>query len=294
MCQYNLIFVKNTKNKKILENNKYNYFGEDFQKFSPYIKGICNCDSFVGSMSEYDSNNYLEMIEEINKTEIAKLNKIKDIMNQPDYKKLKEKYITERETLSDALQKFYEPISNYEMEQINILETKFKGKTLEKQMDLLYKDLDKKSEEIENSPEYKSAETKLNKFIEKNQLLEESTLYYLTKEDEDNDNKLEEISDDDLFDDSDNSIEYIDITEESFVIDIVIQRLKNRYQKDYNVFLEYKQLFENLLENEEYILFCRIWDEPEKLSIEKEINIKDLKIEDLASLKYNQILKISK
>jgi len=294
MCQLNLVFVKNIKNKTILKNNEYNYYGKDFKEFSPYIKGICNCGSFVGSMSEYDGNNYLEMIGEINKTEIDRLNKIKDIMNKPDYKKLKEKYITERETLSNYLEKFFEPMSNYEMEQINILETKYKGKTLEKHMELLYKDLDKKLLEIEISSEYKSAELKLNEFIEKNQLMEESTLYYLTKEEEENAKKLEEISNDDFFDDLDDSIEYIDVPEESFVIDTVIQRLENRYQNDYNVFLEYEQLFKNLLENEEYILFCCIWDEPENMSIEKEINIKDLKIEDLASLEYNQILKITK
>lgn len=127
--------------------------------------------------------------------------------------------------------------------------------------------------------------------------MDESTLYYLTKEDEENDNKSEEIIDDDLFEAMDNfvlPIESIDIPEESFVIDAVMQRLENRYQNDYNVFLEYKQLFEELLENEEYILFCCVWDEPENMSIEKEVNIKNLKIEDLASLEYNQILKICK
>ena len=294
MCQLNLIFVKNSKNKKILKNNEYNYFGDNFKNFSPYVKGFCNCGSFVGSMSEYDGNSYLEMIEDLNKTELEKLNKIKDFMNKPDYKKLKEKYITDREILSNALEKFFEPMSNYEMEQINLLETKYKGKALEKHMELLYKDLDKKLQEIENSAGYKSAEAKLNEFIEKNQLMDESTLYYLTKEDEDNDKKSEEILDDELFEDLDDDIEYIDVPEESFVIDTVIQKLQNRYKSDYNNFLEYKQLFESLLENEESILFCCIWDEPERMSIEKEVNINDIKIEDLTTLEYNKILKICK
>lgn len=297
MCQLNLVFVKNSKNKKILKNNEYDYFGADFKNFSPYIKGFCNCGSSVGSMSEYNGNSYLEMIEELNKSELEKLNDIKNFMSKPDYQKSKEKYIADRETLSNDLEKFFEPISNYEMEQTNLLETKYKGKALEKQRELLYQDLDKKLQEIENSPEYKSAEAKLNDFIEKNQLMEESTLYYLTKEDEDNDKKPTEILDDDLceaLDDLDDSIEYIDAPEESFVIDSVIQNLENRYQNDYNAFLEYKKLFENLLENEDYILFCCIWDEPEEMLIEKEVNIKDIKIEDLASLKYNQILKICK
>ena len=129
--------------------------------------------------------------------------------------------------------------------------------------------------------------------------MEESTLYYLTKEDEDKENKAIPA---DVFlaqaensNNTDNDVEYINIPEEnSLVIDNVIKKLKKTYNTDYNVFLEYKKLFEILLENEEYILFCCIWDEPENLSIEKDINIKDLKIEDLASLDYNQMLKICK
>jgi len=294
MCQLNLVFVKNSTNKKILKNNEYEYFGEDFKSFSPYVKGFCNCGSFVGSMSEYTGNSYIEMIEELNNSELERLTKIKDFMNKPDYKKQREKYIADREILSNALEKFFEPMSNYEMEQINLLETKYKGKALEKQMDLLYKDLDEKLQEIENSAGYKSTEAKLNEFVKNNELMEESTLYYLTKEDEDNDRKSEQILNDELFEYLDDDIEIIDVPEESFVIDTVIQKLESRYQNDYNVFSEYKDLFENLLENEDYILFCCIWDESEKMSIEKEVNIKDITIEDLASLEYNQILKVCK
>lgn len=294
MCQLNLVFVKNSENKKILKNNEYEYFGEDFKSFSPYVKGFCNCGSFVGSMSEYTGNSYIEMIEELNNSELERLTKIKDFMNKPDYKKQREKYIANREKLSSALEKFFEPMSSYEMEQINLLETKYKSKALEKQMDLLYKDLDEKLQEIENSAGYKSAEAKLNEFVKNNELMEESTLYYLTKEDEDNDRKSEEILDDELFEDLDDDIEIIDVPEESFVIDTVIQKLESRYQNDYNVFSEYKDLFENLLKNEDYILFCCIWDEPKKMSIKKEVTIKDITIEDLASLEYNQILKVCK
>lgn len=301
MCQFNLIFVKNSKNKKILKNNEYNYFGDDFDNFSPYVKGYCNCNSFVGSMSEYAGDTYLEMIENSNKFELEQLSKIKDFMNKPAYQDLREKYIENKETLSNAVEKFLEPLSTYEIEQINILEKKYNGKELQKHTELLYKELDEKLKKIENSSEFKSAETKLNKFIEKNKLMEESTLYYLTKEDENKDKKLEEISDDDLFEQNDyfedlgDFSEIIKIFEEdSLVIDNVIKKLENKYEDDYNVFLEYKQLFENLLENEEYILFCCIWDEPGKMSIEKEVNIKNIKIEDLASLQFNKMIKICK
>ena len=237
------------------------------------------------------------MIKDLNNTELKKLNKIKNFMNTPDYKKQKEKYLSTKEILTNALEKFFEPLSNYETKQINILKSKYKGKALEKQMELFYKDLDKKLQEITNSSEYKSAEAKLNAFIKKNQLMEESSLYYLTKEEEDNDKKSEGILDSNLFEnleDLDYSIEYIDIHEESMVIDNIIQKLENTYQNHYNDFLKYKQLFENLLENEKYILFCCIWSKPKKMSIQKEVNIKDIKMEDLASLEYNQIIKICK
>lgn len=150
-------------------------------------------------------------------------------------------------------------------------------------MENLYKDLENKIQKIENSPDFKLAQTKLNDFIEKNKLMEESTLYYLTKKDKENE----------CFDDLDNSVENITIPEEeSLVIDNVIKKLETRYEKDYNNFLEYKQLFEKLLENENYILFSCIWDEPKEMLIEKEVNIKDITIEDLASLEFNKMLKI--
>ena len=159
-----------------------------------------------------------------------------------------------------------------------------------------YDVIDKKFQEIEASDEYKDAETKFNEFIEKNKLMDESTIYYLTKEEEDADKiSEEEILDDDFFDDElDEEIQYIDIPEESFVIDTVIQNLENRYPNDYNSFLEYKQLFEKLLENEDYILFSCIWNEPEKMLIKSEVNINNIKIEDLANLEFNQMLKIYK
>lgn len=289
MCQLNLVFVKNSINKEILKNNEYACFGENFKAFSPYVKGFCNCGSFVGAMSDYAGNSYLEIVNELNSSELERLNKIKTFMSKPDYKDLKRKYMAEKDKLANTLENFISPLFDYEMEQHELLQTKYKGQELEKQMELLYKNLDKKMHEIESTPEYKSAEAKFNNLTERNKLMDESILYYLTKEDEESDRKANG-----LFMEFDNNIETLDAPEESLVIDNVIKRVQNKYENDYSVFLEYKQLFEKLLENEECILFCCIWDEPEKLSIEKEINISNLKIEDLASLEYNQILRICK
>lgn len=128
MCQFNLVFVKNAKNKKILKNNEYYSFGDNINNFSPFIKGYCNCGSFVGSMCEYSGNSYVEMIESLNAPKLSNLNQIKEFMNKPDYIKLRENYIETRDSLSNALEKFFEPLSAYEINKINLLEKNIKAK----------------------------------------------------------------------------------------------------------------------------------------------------------------------
>ena len=299
MCQFNLILVQNAANKEILKRNEYNYWGSKLQNYSPYAKGHCNCNSFVGSMSEYNGNSYLEMIEASNKSEIRKLLQIKEFMNKPNYTELIENYIKTRDSLSNNIEKLFDPISNYEIEQLDLLEKKYKGNELQRHTKILYKELDNKMKKIENSSEYKSAQAKLDAFISQNELMEESTLYYLTQEAKDADCEYllddQNILQNELIEISADSIEYVSLPdEESLVIDDLIKKLENQYTNDYNTFLEYTQLFEKLLENEEYILFCCIWDEPGKTSITKEVNINDIAIEDLANLKFNEMLKIYK
>lgn len=299
MCQFNIVFVKNAKSKKILKESAYHSFGNKFNNFFPYVKGHCNCGSFVGTMSEYAGNSYFEMIESLNKSELERLNQIKDFMLKPDYVQLRNAYMETRNSFSNILETFFEHLSNYEMEQLGLLEQKYKGKELEKHIGLLYQDLENKIKNIENSFEYKSAQRMLNEFIEKNKLMEESTFYFLTKDDEDKENAYS--ADDELFLEN----EGFDLLEEvpnftsvpdedSLVIGSVIKRLENRFENDYNSFLEYKCLFEKLLENEDCILFSCVWDEPGKMIVQKEVSIQDLSIEDMASLEFDDLLKIYK
>jgi len=68
MCQFNLVFVKNEKNKKTLKNEYYDCFNNTvYNGYSGYAQGICNCNSFVGSMSEYNGNSYYEMLKNSDK-----------------------------------------------------------------------------------------------------------------------------------------------------------------------------------------------------------------------------------
>ena len=250
-------------------------------------------------MSEYAGNSYFEMIESLNKSELERLKQIKDFMLKPNYIKLRKDYIETRDSFSNTLEKFFEPLSNYEMGQLGLLEQKYKGKKLQKHISLLYQDLENRIKSIENSFEYKSAERKLNEFIEKNKLMEESTFYFLTKDEEGKENACS--ADDALFLENE-GFEVLDelpdftgiSDEDSLVIDSVIKRLENRFENDYNSFLEYKCLFEKLLENEDCILFSCVWNEPSEVIVKKEVNIKNLSIEDLASLEFDDLLKIYK
>lgn len=296
MCQFNLIFVNNKINKEILENNEYRYWGNTINGSFPYFKGHCNCGSFVGSMCDYNGTDYHEMITSVNKEQLQRLNKIRDFMHKPGYKELRQNYINERDLLSNALEEIFQSFSDYEHQQINILEKNYTGKELDKHMENLYIKL---NTQIENSPEYKKAEAKLNEFIENNELMEESTYYYLTKEEEDVQCKFIPA---DQFLAQNGIVENIDINaesitlpdEDSLVIDNVIHRLENQYDNNYIEFQNYQHLFKKLLENEDYILFLCIWDKPDKTCIKSEININDLKIEDLALLDYSKALKIYK
>lgn len=49
-------------------------------------------------MCEYEGNSFSEMIDSLNKSELQRLNQIKDFMNKPDYIELRENYIKARDS----------------------------------------------------------------------------------------------------------------------------------------------------------------------------------------------------
>lgn len=64
-------------------------------------------------MCEYEGNSFSEMIDSLNKSELQRLNQIKDFMNKPDYIELRKNYIKARDSLSNTLEEIVEPLSHF-------------------------------------------------------------------------------------------------------------------------------------------------------------------------------------
>ena len=82
----------------------------------------------------------------------------------------------------------------------------------------------------------------------------------------------------------------MEFPEESYVIDEVIARMRLEtvpYEEEWN---EYLETFTHLLELEPQIYFSTIWSERNDLQMKASIFLKDLQIEDLASLKMDEVL----
>ena len=77
------------------------------------------------------------------------------------------------------------------------------------------------------------------------------------------------------------------------VIDDVIEKMENETGREANAeFEEYKNLFDNLLNTNEDILFATIWNEVEKYNFVNEITLSEMKMEDLAKMDYFDIIKV--
>ena len=145
-------------------------------------------------------------------------------------------------------------------------------------------------EEVEQGTEYQELWKQYREHMLANQLMDESTIYYLTKEEEEAADgerfNLLDLFEEDEFEEW----EIMEFPEESYVIDEVIARTRLEtvpYEEEWN---EYLETFTHLLELEPQIYFSTIWSERNDLEVKASIFLKDLKIEDLASLNMDEVL----
>lgn len=315
MCRINMIYVKND-NYGILEQNGYESIENDDSEltngYTGYVCGWCNCDSFVGSMLECE-NSYdtlEEMSECESKIKLARLQKIREFMYQPGYQKLRKDYIEKKEVLFGKLFELTEEIDDYEIEQSFALEKKYNYQIPPEAADAMYQEIEEKRQLIYESDEYQAIQKKIDVLQKENPILEESTMYYLTQEemnealelgeqDEELDEEMQEFLDNLIEENGvEEELEEIEIKLPSFVIDEAIKELMDKLEHpeitdQATEFHKYKDIFEQLLETNEKIMFTTVWSEPENLKHIREINIKKMVIEDLAKLNYNKVLTIT-
>lgn len=307
MCRFNIVYARND-DWGILEQNGYMPFDDTNPEYIGYTYGYCNCNSFVGSMVE-DKNNfesYEEMTRCMKAERLDTLYKVREMMYQPDYKEKRHKYIEKRDNLIDRIFDMTKDIKDYEIEQMDLLNGKYDCEPPEEEVERLYDEISKREEIVYKTDEYKKLDRELARLRDDNPILEESTMYFLTKEQQDEEMEQEycEEADDmlaqifgdiDEVDFDEDEFTEVEFEEPSMVIDDVISQVKGETDKDAKEeFREYQSLFKELLQTNDYILFVTVWEKPDIYNIKKEIPLSKITMEELAKLNYFDIIKIVK
>jgi hypothetical protein len=303
MCRFNLILIRDEKAKELLEREGYSKMYDNLNGYMAYQKGYCNCGSFVGSMVDKKGMDYQDVINLRKAEKLDELYQIQKLMNQPNYKVLKEEFLQKQTELSNEMNVFYKSINDYELQQSDFLLQNYNGEELNHEMDNLNNEVTKMLTSLDSNPAYKVKNDAYITFLEKNHIMNLSTIYYLSKEEEGNTIKntipisdilemeTETILDENYFDDT-----IIEIEEDSQVISEVIRRTKNNdtYSKNLDEYNDFYNIITKLLNIVPFVKFSTIWSEPNDLKEIKTVNIQSLKIDDLAFLDFDEMICITK
>lgn len=303
MCRFNLILIGDEIAKEPLEHEGYYRMYDNLNGYMAYQRGYCNCGSFVGSMVEKKGMDYHDVIELRKAEKLDELFQIQNLMNQSNYKALKEEYLQKQAELSNEMNVFYNAINDFELQQAKYLQQNYNGEDLNHEMDNLNKEVSKMLTSLDSNPAYKVKNDAYITFLEKNQIMHLSTIYYLSKEEEGNTIK-NTIPISDILDIKTENIltEYIteeniiEIEEESRVIGEVINRTENNDTniKNLDEYKDFYEIFCKLLEIVPTIKFTTIWSEPHELKDVKTVSISKLKIDDFAFLDFDEMICITK
>lgn len=300
MCRFNLIMIKDEKSEEILFNEGYHKMFNNLIGYKAFQKGYCNCDSFVGSLIEKKGMNYYDVIAKSKKDKLERLYYIKNMMNQSDYKERKEIFLQNQTKLSEEMHVLSQHIGDYELVQSDAIDEKYSGKDHDKQMEKLYKEISEMYIELEARPDFQKSNDIYRKFLSENDLMNESTRYYLTKKEEEEKNQYEYSTPLLVLVDSKENqnlenAKTIQVEVKSLIIDEVICRTeKEEFLINIVEYNYYEKLLSNLLNYDQSVIFSTIWSEPNELKIVKTIGIDSFKIDDLAFLDYDDAICLTK
>lgn len=298
MCRFNLILVKEKEAEEILLCEGYDKMYDDLMGYMAFQKGYCNCGSFVGSMCDKKELGleYFEIAENCKKEELTRLYEIKDFMNQPEYREKRQEFDNKKTQLLEVLEEFRNHILEYEIEQMEEIEDNYSGEEYNEQMEKLYQRLGELNWEVENNPAYQAKWNEYSEFLKGNQLMEESTCYYLSEEEEEEaigeGVSLEELLGEDFEMPEDDILE---VDEPSNIIYKVIEREENNtFQSEIEEYNSYYEVFVKVLEKADSLYFATIWSEPNELKKVKDVDINSLVMDDLAFLEDDNMVCVTK
>ena len=304
MCRFNLILLNDKPGEKFLKSEGYDMFYENLSGLKAYQAGYCNCGSFVGSMIEKKGMSYESALTTLKKEKLERLYQVRDLLYQPNYQDLKESFEQQREILLKDLQPFQDKMIEYEMKQMTELEEKYQGDELQKKREELYSYLGNMSKEMEFGSEYTMKLEAYQSFLQEHNIINESTTYYLTKEEEEKARDLGGIPlseilgsgfEEEMTIEGIEPFEFQEMELDSRVIDEAIAREENNtYQNHREEYEDYRKLFEELLECTPSLMFATIWSDAKELKLVKTVDVESFQIDDLAFLDFDDMISITK
>lgn len=304
MCRFNLILFHDELGEKLLKSEGYNVFYENLSGLKAYRAGYCNCSSFVGSMIEKRGMSYESARSALKKERLEQLYRIRELLHQPDYQERKERFEQQRDLLLKELQPYQDQMFDYEMKQMEELEANYEGDELQKKREELYTNLGNMIKGIGVQADYELHQKAYHSFLQENNIMNEATTYYLTKEEEEKARDIglplpellglereEELENqEEIY-----SFPFAELEMQSRVIDeVILKEEEDTCQNHREEYEEYIQLFKLLLEYIPSFKFATIWSDTKKLKNVKTVEIGSVQIDDLAFLDFDEMVTISR
>lgn len=301
MCRFNLILIKEKEAEEILICEGYVKVHDDLTGYMAFHKGHCDCGSFVGSLCEKKELGlgYFEVAENYKKDELDCLYQIKEFMNKPRYREKRQEFEKQKTKLLEEMDIFRNHINEYEFEQMEEIKKNYSGEEYNQKLDELYQKIGELQMEVENDPAYQTKQNKYYEFLEDKQLMNDSTYYFLSEEEEKEARgksfPLKELIGEDFQFSEEVILEEDFFEENSSVIDKVIEEKENNtFQNEIEEYNSYYEVFAKLLERVDSFCFATIWSEPYELKQVNKVDIHSLEMGDLAFLEYDEMICVTR
>lgn len=306
MCQLNIFLVpKEVKENKVLSMMK-DVFGYEVAEnidsekplkkdgYSFYISGgmRCNCGSLPCKYQEEDNSlSFDETVEKLIKNEKDRLVKIRDFMEQKDYAKKRSEFDKLLKKYSKDMQAAFNDAGKIERK---LTDKIMKDKTLsdEEKSKKLHEEVYPKVNELLSQTDKDFRVKAYHDFIKENSLMWGSYMLTLKRSKPKKEKAIP------LKKDKVEKEEIIEIEIPSFCIYDMIDEVDKKFNKKgmEGEFFEIKEFAKKVLEQTDKIALVSFWQDGEEFIVnnEKSVKFADFKIEDLAYLKYGEILTIEK
>lgn len=313
MCQLNIYCVPKTVKKEkviILLNTAFGVdiaecideekpiaeLNEDYSFF--ICAGMrCNCGSFLAAHHDYEGNDtYKELNKNLQNAEIERLERIRDFMEQKDYKKMRRLFDKEVKKLWKAIEIAGEDVRN---EEIRLTDEVMDREDLseDEKNRLMHEEVYPKVNELltkmEARPQNIAAMQAYQDFIQKNDLMWQSWCYELKRT---NPERTEMVEINDFISGNEGSETYEIEMPSNCIYDVIESKKRESLKEIVQEYEEIKAFIKSVLKIVKEIKLFAFWQDGATITVKckKAIKYSDIKIDDIAFLKYNELLTVTR